>query len=322
MGKKWWFLCIAGVLVLVLIASLALRSNEPVYHGRTLAMWLRRLPARGNGSRGVTWQPLVEGKPSDGEMEAISAVREIGTNALPYLLGEIHTEKKSFKEEFRDKWIQSKALVQRMISRSRPPTSFTSFGNWEKTAAQLRHWDAARGFYALGPLAKPALPELAKLLHQADACPDAAYALSSMGPEGLVPLMEVLTNNSPTNQWMQICVIWAFGQTPTNGEKVLPELLQLIKDPDETLRMSSAWALGQIRSEPEIVVPALAGNLGDTNVNSKSMTERALGEHGMKVLTASALKDSLADPKLYIRMAATNAIRARYPAEAAKLGVE
>lgn len=322
MGKKWWLLFIAAALLLVFITSRVLKTNEPSYRGRSLTEWIGRLPAPGSNSRGVTWAPLVQGRLNDKELEATDAVRQIGTNALPYLLAEIQTDKKSFKEEIQNKWVRLRVFFQKLISRSNPPRVFNSSNNWEKTAAQRRHWNAARGFYALGPLAKAAIPDLTRILYQGDECPDAVYALSGIGPEGLTLLMQALPNNSPTNQWTRICVIWALGQNPANGGKALPELLGFLKCPDETLRMSAAWSLGQIHSEPEIIVPALADNLGDTNLNVKNMTEQALAEHGIKALTVSALKDYLVDPKPYVRMAATNAIRARYPAEAVKLGLE
>jgi hypothetical protein len=318
-----------GILGIVFgIAALALgvaiwqssRPNEPVYQGKTLSAWLKQLPAYRVNSRGVTWAPLMVNPSTKDELAAEEAVRRIGTNALPVLLQKIQAQ-----DGLRTKTDQvmgwARGLYQRWISRQSPGQFQMVRGGNPPTKADELHWDGGRGLYALGRMAAPAIPELVVLLNSGDnsKAPAAAYALSGMGPEGLA----ALTNDLPGgNEWTRICVIWAMGQSPTNCAAGLPELMAFLAGTNNVLRMSATWALGRMRAQPELEAPALAANLGDTGFNIRSMTEEALKEYGMTKFTAPALVEYLNDPQPHVRMAATNALLALFPDEAAKAGVK
>ena len=318
--------------VLAALAILALafwewsRPREPVYQGKSLSAWVRELPAEEKGTRGVVWAPL-SGSRSKPELAAEDALRHLGTNALPILVRLMHSREKGLREAVASVKEWSLKAYQRIFSRAQTPGISGGVYEYHKTTAEKEHWDAARGLNALGPLAKPAIPELEKILNGADlsldACPDAAYALGAMGPEGLAALRRTMTNAPPParGDWPQICAIWAAGQNPDNCAAALPELLTLLQDPDATVRMSAAWALGRIRTQPELEVPALAASVHDTGFNIRSMAEQALKEYGLASLTEPSLVKYLDDPQLQVRMAATNAARVLFPDDAATAGV-
>src|SRR5437868_6199923 len=92
MGKKWWVIfLLAAIAVIGLVASGFFRAKEPYYQGRSLSAWIRRLPAHGSSNPGVSWSRLTLNQLTPAELEAIQAVQQIGTNALPYLMTELQT---------------------------------------------------------------------------------------------------------------------------------------------------------------------------------------------------------------------------------------
>lgn len=325
MGKKSWVcLLLVVVMALALWISALFYGHGVSYQGKTLQAWIHDLPAPGQTWRGISWAPMAGGTNTESQSQAIEAVRHISTNGLPYLMAEMRTTKIGAKDRAADIWASIKEKWQGMFSRASIQQRFSPQSSRnEKTQAQMRHWDAARGLHALGPLGKSAIPELTQMLTNGDSSADAAFALSGMGPEGLAALLNVLTNGVPLSQgdWPQLCIIWALGQTPEAGRQAVPELMIFLHDKDFTLRMGAAWTLGRLRTQPEVIAPALAESLGDTGFNVRSMSEQALKEYGLTSFTRASLVKYLDDPKLHIRMAATNAFRALFPDEAAKVGI-
>ncbi|MDB6109186.1 MAG: domain containing protein [Pedosphaera sp.] len=277
------------------------------YGGKSLAAWVQRLAGGNNQSKAIGWGPMSDLK-SGREAEAEQAIRAMGTNTLPLLLRTMHADNtvQSVKLEEFKRWVRSRVFRQ--------PVGFGS----EMSAIERRRWEAALVLHALGPMAKPAIPELALLVTNSVFSRDAAYALAGMGPEAMGPLRQAMTNSS---DWVQLCAIWAVGQTPTNGQFAVSALLERLQDKTPMVRAGAAWSLGQIHADPELVAPALAAKLGDTGLNVRAMTEDALKEYGITNVTTAALVQYLDDPKLHIRMAATNALKAIDPEAAAKAGV-
>ena len=330
MGNRWRRLLVflAVMVVLGLVTREWLRVREPVYRGRTLSSWIKRLPAAGSDGPGIGWAPLISGKESAEQLEAEDALRHIGTNALPYLLTEIHTTRLGPVEQVKRSWTMVKEICQRFFSPKPAPGAIFYTGMAErKSSAEIRHWNAGRGLYALGPLAEPVIPDLERILGtntfgSSGSDDAAAFALGGMGSNGVAALVRVMTNSVPTRgDWPQLCAIWALGQSPTNGAMALPQLIDLLHDKDGTIRMGAAWSLGQIRAQPELTVPALAANLTNSDMSTRSMTEEALKGFGMSGFTRSALTNDLNSPKSYIRAGATNGLRVLFPDEAAKHGI-
>src|SRR5277367_5744178 len=125
-----------AVVALLLLAGFGwplLRAQEPAYQGRRLNAWLYEVWYLDGGV----------------DPEAEKAVRQIGTNAIPYLL-ELATT--------RDSALKTK------VTAILPEKWFVSY----VTKSAHSHFSAAFGFKALGPGAKTAVPALIKLLDDRD----------------------------------------------------------------------------------------------------------------------------------------------------------
>lgn len=137
------------VFALILLAGLTVAAAaEPMHEGKPLSAWTDDLLAYSN----IT-------KATKGKRPAVAALREIGTNAIPWLLKE-------------------------MVTHS-PPDSTNQF----------QHQNRARfGFWAIGAVAAPAIPDLLRLLdEQPDFVP---WALAGIGAPAL-PALEFCLTNAP-----------------------------------------------------------------------------------------------------------------------------
>ena len=129
---------IASLIVVCVFAGIALfafRSREPVYQERPLSAWL---------------EDLDYGQPSfrrEAVPQAEEAVRQIGTNAVPFLVGMMRCKDSPFRKKM-------VALCSKQ--------SFIKF-NFRPPADTLQ-WRGALGIYVLGPAGKAAIPELINLL--------------------------------------------------------------------------------------------------------------------------------------------------------------
>ena len=91
--------------------------------------------------------------------KAADEIRASGTNALPIFIS--------------------------MLQVKEPPNRRTNSGR------------AIFGYRALGPMAKPAIPELIALLGSKDFAGNAVVALEGIGPDAVPPLTASLTNDNP-----------------------------------------------------------------------------------------------------------------------------
>src|SRR5882757_4324688 len=129
------------LLVALLLAVLGFVSwlilsqpREPVYQGKPLSYWCEQYSA----SRWL--YPTNEP-----DKQAETAIRTIGTNAIPTLLRMLGAKDSKFK-------LKLVQLAQKQ-----------HFFNIKWKSALLRHSEATRGLLCLGPLAAPALPELIEI---------------------------------------------------------------------------------------------------------------------------------------------------------------
>ncbi len=169
--RRVWIILLGCV---VLGASVALfwpREREPEYQGKKLSEWLT-ISRRVNTG-------LTVGFPSSGDGEAAEAVRHIGTNALPWLLRWIAYETPAWKGKIAPFfWSHQKFFPARTFLRG-----------------ELLAVCANEGFRILGPVATPAVPELAKLLrprNPRNIRSEALTALIYIGAEGSRPSMSLL----------------------------------------------------------------------------------------------------------------------------------
>lgn len=149
--RKWRFLCLLSALAGA-GAGLDSSNDGPVYNGKPLATWIDELLPLGFSRVTHTNRPDVQ------------AVRNLGTNAIPWLLRELTT------------------------------TPWTD--NSTNAPASYRHQNRGRvGFWALGEIGAPAIPSLVGLIdEQPDSIPS---ALAGIGAPALPALERCLTNVSP-----------------------------------------------------------------------------------------------------------------------------
>ena len=190
---------------------------EPGYAGQTLGYWADHA-FHYSGFRRVP------------DADATTAIRSIGTDALPCLV----------------KWLQIPNRTSQGID------------------YQQR---ALHGFEILGPLAKPAIPDLIKIIGKFDNYP--ATALSYIGSDAVPTVIGVLIANTnadfygnwrrgiPDNLIRENAIL-ALQLLGTNAEAAVPYLIHCLPDEDQRSRADLAPALASVgHNQPEIIVPAL-----------------------------------------------------------------
>ncbi len=146
-----------------------------------------------------------------------SAVRKIGTNAIPWLLQELSAKDATRGAEL--------------------PTNFYS------GKAIGRRWVAATGFEILGAAAKDATAKLIPLLDDKQTSYTAATALGGIGVDSIPVLVQALTNSHATARESAVRVLGLFG---AKARSAVSAVIQCSKDSDESVRGFAAFALKQI----------------------------------------------------------------------------
>jgi HEAT repeat protein len=273
----WIVVCVAVVVGFICLNWEERR--EPVYQGRTLTQWLQRLD---DGQVfGISSSALPS--PAARQLEAATAIRAMGSEVLPLLMRDIHATPSEDAFRFKAERTLNQALEG-------------AFGKriWFKdvTEKDRIRWRAAQGLAALGPLAKPAVPELQRLLltnYFHSSIKEAAYALAAVGPEGT----EILTNAPQANEWSGMCAIWALGQHPSAGTNVVPFLISATSSASEGTACSAIQVLGLFHTRDDLVIPALTAALASAKPAVRSDAARALGAFGPKATSAIPRLQSL-----------------------------
>lgn len=175
MGTRWVISLCAGVAVLTCaIAWRSAVSSEPQFAEKELSWWLDDLANRGptRGANGTN---------------QITAIRAIGTNAIPWLL-----------REYRQSTGKGAVLAKKLNN---------LLGKQNLFSFRLRDPDyhiyrATVGFRALGEIAQPAIPELLSML---EANPRLVLdALVSIGRPAVPAVLHCLTNTRPYNNQLPL----------------------------------------------------------------------------------------------------------------------
>jgi len=200
-----------GVLVVggVLVAVFARREREPEYGGKKLSEWVRLYSH-------------LDRNPSD----IANAIQHLGTNAIPYLLKWISYDTPSWKAELYG------ALNSRLPKVNR---------RWRLTDAQAeRAEDAAEALQFVGPDVVGALPDLTKMINNANAKRSSARAAEALGRLGTVGRQPLLAAMNTAPAWVAGYIIGFLG---TNASPGIPPLLRGLEDPDPTVRARASNVL-------------------------------------------------------------------------------
>jgi len=211
--RKRWFCVILGVGVLAVgVLAVVTREREPVYGGRKLSEWAEMYSEgldRTNGENQTR--------------QAAEAIREIGTNAIPYLA--------KWKSYSLPAW---QTAVEQQIARI--PGGINShfhLGFSDK--------NSKRPFYALHALI--ALDSQTggtnQEIHQLMNGPEGWRFIS---PTNLPMLTKVFTTD-------KVIIVYFIGLMGTNATSAVPTLEGLLTDPELEVRRVATNALRRIRNE-------------------------------------------------------------------------
>jgi RNA polymerase sigma factor (sigma-70 family) len=139
----------------------------------------------------------------------------------------------------------------------------------------VRQRRAIQACYALGPIAKAAIPELAELVNEGRISQTLrTFALAAMGPDGLPYMISALANRDAQ---VRIYMASALRYVLFDAEAAVPALITCLSDAEDyRVRCEAAYALANIKKRPDLVVPALTQNLTDTNEMVRFQTASAL----------------------------------------------
>jgi hypothetical protein len=209
--KRRFLIASSGILILLLLglAICALLPNEPVYQSKTLTRWIVQLNT-GN------WTSQT--------VPAEEAIRHIGTNAFPKIVQLLRSRDSAFKT----KLIRLSSKIPLM----------------HVTSARDKHRQAFAACSALGAMAKPLVPEVAKVL------PEAPYFmiwLNNLGPaaeEAVPPLVAILKGKTKGNRVAALQTLVNISQY--KRDDVLRALHQCVQDTNDPLRFDAADAIQKL----------------------------------------------------------------------------
>jgi HEAT repeats len=264
--RSYIFLCILALI----LSGNASCKKEPTFKGKPLEAWIEDLNYHNSKTQ---------------REDAATAIRQIGTNSLPYLFSEI---------------VRCGNLSVEQMSDPK----------------KANHWsDVMDAFKVLGPIARPVIPALIEKVNYDDRTACAAVtALFEIGSEGVRPLLTALTNASLP---VRICIANKMTTLGTNGVTAVPGLLQCLQfgspkhDESLILRDLAAKALGSIRANPEAVVPLLVKALKDDDNIVRYSAAKSLMEYGKSAQSAiPALEEATKDPDYHVSGIAESALKA------------
>ena len=240
--------------------GVALRNQEPRYEGKSLSQWLHQANLEQRGSR-----PYGD--------TATKAIRDIGTNAIPFLL---------------------RRILYKPL-------------NWQFSTRVLREFEfrreqhadeAVTGFYILGDRAKGAIPDLARALAD-EKNYNASYALGYIGKDSVSVLIDLLTNRTVYTNFSPRYLWPAWTALGTNALLTIPVLLAHLDDRDIPVARASAELLGtfgETQIEADAIIPALAKSLDSTNLWDEAAHSLSFFKGRARPALPSLLRALNADP--------------------------
>ncbi len=256
-----------GVTALGLMSWGWLRSREPIYQGRRLSSWLEELRR--------SW-------PDPSSEQSAQAIRAIGTDALPYLMAGLKARDSMLKLNLAGSQRDQNGieLQVRMVERQRD--------------------SALKGFFVLGPAAKPAILELGRLLgEERSLALNALIALVNIGKDSMAVLADACGH---TNQDIRVAAAVTLSQLASGRALYTSTEFQ-----DDLMASVRHFALGCARED----IPGLIPELSDPRPAVRRATAEALEIYfGVAESAMPALTKLLKDPDESVSEAAVKALKA------------
>lgn len=229
-----------GLLVAIATAGavlLSLRPSEPFYKGKRLSTWIEKLAAEQDEAESL----------SDAlrRQEILTnIVMTIGPDAVPCAVRWV-------RDRPRHSWYDD--LQFRVESASRARVRLPE--------RKDRSWEALWVFQILGPAAKQAIPDLARLVNNEYLCRDAARCLAAIGPDSVPALSNALATG--TNQVRREAAE-ALGELVPSASATAPLLLQTIRM-DPATASFALRALVEVETNSATLLPLLVERFADSN---------------------------------------------------------
>jgi HEAT repeat protein len=298
--QRKWALLLFGLVAMSALASSLPPEGEPCYEGKPLSHWVAQLGQ--------------ESPPGPDETFAEERVRQIGTNAIPYLLEWMDYEPPAKKVggkaesiiEQNSPWVSARVPDSRWM--------------WQVAdVAQRRAYRAATAFAVLGTNAEAAIPDLKQMLRDLTkpyTCTVALYSLAAISTNRVPEIAVWVARADPGQQRLAAAVISDLLAVNTDPQRLVPLLVEFLNSPDAIARIHAADCLGDLAkhdtSQAALVVPALTKCLREAPLVAVVLsTVQALGKYGDKAVSAvpALLKETQAPYDADIRIAATNALK-------------
>jgi hypothetical protein len=246
------------IIVSSILAYQLFRSQTSGHQGKSLDDWLNQY------ANNISMDPQSD-EAKSATYEARNAIREIGTNALPYLITLVKAHDSSFK-------VKVIMLLQKQ-----------SFMPWHPRTAADYHRMAGAGFEALGSSAAPTVDMLTGLLDNPDAGVrvTAAAALQEIGPSAKSAVPSLLRHLGDKDLNVTLRCITALSEVRQCPETVVPALAALIgtskfgsQQPIVTL--ISINAVAAFGSQAKAAVPAIRAHLNDNDFDIRASATDSL----------------------------------------------
>jgi len=292
---------LTGALALTAVILLN-REREPTYAGKSLTEWIA-IHADEFDHMQPDFNKLLASK---------KAIRQIGTNALPFLLNWVSFEspKNGLKKNLSE-------LVGRLPNEIRP----RFLRRWaESDLNEERAANSIWAFFLFRDEARLCIPRLVELMNDTNSpgpSRNAAFALGWLGPDAMPIFSKAIADtNTPFCIRMNIAI--AAGMYPELGgcsAQSVAVLAQCAQDPDLRVRETAIRALGRIggqsRAYSGIAVAALTNCFrADFPITTQYLAMRSLTYYGNEARVAVPILIALLEsPDPYFRPSVTNALR-------------
>jgi hypothetical protein len=218
---------------------------EPSYQGRSLSAWLAEYPSAG-------WEGGIPPADDIPRMFIIpheiidEAIRQMGTNAVPFLLDEIDAKEPLWRSTFR--YLRWRFNIKGSVLQ----------GLYRMDRTQ----NAILAFHALRPRAQEVVPLLLQMYEH----PGGTAATATL------------------NRRLHILI--AFRCMGRVGREVVPLLLREANSTNNIIRRQSYSVMSDCDSQPDIIVPALIRGLRDPDIQVRQCAITGLGGFGQDAKAA------------------------------------
>jgi hypothetical protein len=283
--KYIFFVLFAAIfvwLICIVFHPFESRYQEPQYQGKKLTDWAKEID-----QSDFFRLPAYQLHPKQDE-QAIAAIRQIGTNALPVALELCQAKDPWFKIKW-EEW-----------------THHYNFPALDK------RYEGANIIWALGPVTKPIVPDLVRLLQSPDRniVEDLMLALPGAGTNAIPPLIELLNSADknvrlraaialgdffrpkiPPNESGGSLIVAGSEDFRSQAGAAVPVLLEYLerRDIDYVTHIRIIRALGLIKEDVAVVVPILIRHIQNDADWMRGNYFWALGNFGTNAAQAYAL---------------------------------